>query len=72
MSYILKIFLLFAMLFNSSLTQEYNCSSCYNEIKNSNLMDFCSKALSNECNEYNLEHSTAGLILCGYFIDTPC
>ena len=72
MSYLLTLFVLFLTLFNTGYTQEYNCTKCYNEIKQNGFYDLCSKVIKNRCSDYNLENSSSGIILCGYIMREPC
>ena len=73
MSYILRLFILFLTLINIGYTQDYNCTKCYNIIKNdSGMYDFCSKVIREECTDYNLEKTSSGIFLCGYIINEPC
>lgn len=70
---VLRLFLIFFLLINNSLGQLYNCSECYNIIKqDQGFYNYCSSVLEKECNEYNIEHSNVGIVLCGYFVNIPC
>ncbi len=73
MSYILSIIILVLSLINPSLSQSYNCSKCYNDIKQTKyLYNYCYRATGKNCNEYYLETNRVGILLCNYIVKEPC
>ena len=71
MNYILTLFLIFLTLV-TGISNEYNCTGCYNAIINNNLTEYCTKVIQNDCTVHNLENNNAGIILCGYIVENHC
>jgi hypothetical protein len=72
MNYILSLVFIVLSFFNLGLTQTYNCSSCYYELKTKNILNLCEKALGHGCDMISLENNNSGLKLCKYFMAIPC
>jgi hypothetical protein len=72
MSYILTLIVLLSLA-NPSLSQSYNCSKCYNYIKQSRyLYNYCYRATGKNCHEYYLETNRVGILLCNYIVKERC
>ena len=66
----MKVILL--LILNFILTYGYNCSICYNTIKNNGLSEFCGKVLNEDCSLVNIENTKAGVSFCGMIVNDPC